>query len=66
MTYPMIVVFVAVVIVVGLVTFVLPKFFDLFKELGVKEFPGPTMFLKSASDFLTQGFPVRQVIIIVS
>jgi type IV pilus assembly protein PilC len=66
MTYPVIVMFVAVVIVVGLVTFVLPKFFTLFTELGVKEFPGPTMFLKTCSDFLTQGFPVRQIIIVIS
>src|SRR5436305_11748086 len=46
MTYPCIVMFVAVVIVIGLVTLILPKFFDLFKELGVKEFPPITMFLK--------------------
>jgi len=65
MTYPCIVLFVAVSIVLGLVTFVLPKFFDLFKELGVKEFPPITMFLKNISDFLTAGFPVRQIIIAI-
>jgi type IV pilus assembly protein PilC len=63
MTYPCIVMFVAVVIVIGLVTLILPKFFDLFKELGVKEFPPITMFLKQCSDFLTMGFPVRQIVI---
>lgn len=63
MTYPVIVVVVAVVIVVGLVTFILPKFFKLFEELGVKEFPAMTLFLKNASDFLTMGFPTRQIVI---
>lgn len=63
MTYPVIVMVVAVLIVVGLVTFILPKFFDLFKELGIKEFPPITLFLKQCSDFLTMGFPVRQLVI---
>src|SRR4051794_37601132 len=65
MTYPVIVVFVAVVIVLGLVTFVLPTFFKLFKDLGVKDFPAMTMFLKNFSDFLTMGFPGRQVVIAI-
>lgn len=63
MTYPVIVMVVAVLIVVGLVTFILPKFFKLFEELGVKEFPAMTLFLKQASDFLTMGFPTRQIVI---
>ena len=63
MTYPVIVMVVAVLIVVGLVTFILPKFFKLFEELGVKEFPAMTLFLKNCSDFLTMGFPTRQIII---
>ena len=62
MTYPAIVAFVAVAIVIGLVTFIVPKFIDLFKELGVKEFPAITVFLMNASNFLTNGFPMRQVI----
>ena len=39
MTYPIIVIVVAVGIVVGLCTFIVPKFIDLFKSLGVKDFP---------------------------
>jgi len=62
MTYPVIVMVVAVLIVVGLVTFIVPKFIDLFKELGVKEFPPMTAFLVMLSNFLTGGFPVRQII----
>jgi type IV pilus assembly protein PilC len=61
MTYPVIVMIVAVLIVVGLVTFIVPKFIDLFKELGVKEFPVMTSILINASNLLTGGFPQRQV-----
>ncbi|MCC7494224.1 MAG: type II secretion system F family protein [Fimbriimonadaceae bacterium] len=52
MTYPVMVMLVAVGIVVFLVTFILPKFIQLFKDLGVTDFPGPTAFLMSASDFM--------------
>lgn len=64
MTYPIIVMFVAVSIVIGLVTFILPKFFALFKELGMKEedFPQMTKMLMAFSNFLTAGFPQRQLI----
>lgn len=65
MTYPVIVLIVAVLIVVGLVTFIVPKFIDLFKELGVKEFPAMTLVLMNLSNLLTGGFPWRQVMLIV-
>lgn len=63
MTYPVIVLIVAVLIVVGLVTFIVPKFIDLFKELGVKEFPVMTVMLMNASNLLTGDFPKRQIIL---
>jgi type IV pilus assembly protein PilC len=63
MTYPVIVLVVAVLIVVGLVTFIVPKFIDLFKELGVKEFPVMTVILMNMSNLLTQGMPWRQIIL---
>ncbi|MFQ6098235.1 MAG: type II secretion system F family protein, partial [Armatimonadota bacterium] len=53
MTYPIIVIIVATGIVIFLVTFILPKFMDLFEELGVKEFPLPTTMLMAFSHFLT-------------
>jgi type IV pilus assembly protein PilC len=52
LTYPTIVVIFAVAIVVGLCTFVVPKFIQLFKDLGVKEFPALTLGLMAFSDFL--------------
>jgi type IV pilus assembly protein PilC len=54
MTYPIIVVFVALGIVTFLVTFILPKFMKLFEDLGVKEFPVMTTMLMNASHFITQ------------
>src|SRR5205085_6736189 len=65
MTYPVIVMFVAVTIVICLVTFILPKFMQIFKDLGVKDFPGMTVMLMNISDFLTKGFPTRQLILAV-
>jgi type IV pilus assembly protein PilC len=52
LTYPCIVVVVAVGIVVGLCTFIVPKFVELFKDLGVKELPTMTQVLVDFSDFL--------------
>ncbi|MBM3499905.1 MAG: type II secretion system F family protein [Armatimonadetes bacterium] len=53
MTYPILVMIVAVGIVLFLVTFILPKFIALFEELGVQEFPLPTLMLMKASKFMT-------------
>src|SRR5258708_15342769 len=52
LTYPVIVVVVAVGIVVGLCTFIVPKFVELFRDLGVKELPVMTQVLVDFSDFL--------------
>ena len=43
LTYPTIVVIFALLIVVGLCTLVVPKFVQLFKDLGVKDFPALTL-----------------------
>jgi len=52
MTYPTIVMIFAVAVVLLLMTFILPKFMDMFKDLGIKEMPAPTAILKSISDFI--------------
>ncbi len=51
MSYPTMVMIAAVGIVLFLVTFILPKFIQLFHDLGVKDFPAPTAFLIAVSDF---------------
>jgi len=55
MTYPVIVMTVALAIVIGLVTLILPKFMQLFTDLGMKEdsFPQMTLMLMQFSHFLT-------------
>ncbi|NLJ36030.1 MAG: type II secretion system F family protein [candidate division WS1 bacterium] len=65
MTYPVMVMIVAVGIVVFLVTFILPKFMDLFLELGMTEdqFPGPTRLLMASSNFLTSKWWLAAIII---
>ncbi len=63
MTYPGIVMSLAVLIVVGLVTFIVPKFIELFKDFNLA-MPAPTMFLISCSKFLTN--PVNVIILIGS
>lgn len=53
LTYPTIVIVFALAIVIGLVTFIIPKFKEVFEELGMKELPGPTELLIDISNFLT-------------
>ena len=64
MTYPMIVVVAALGIVVGLCTFIVPKFIQLFKDLGVKEFPALTTGLMVFSDFLVHKTILCLIIIV--
>lgn len=65
MTYPTIVVIAALAIVIGLVTFILPKFFDVFKDLGIKEFPVMTQMLIDFSNFLTSRWYVMIAIVVL-
>jgi type IV pilus assembly protein PilC len=64
MTYPVIVICVALAIVIGLVTFILPKFISLFQELGVKDFPTMTLFLMNFSHFLTTYWYIAIAILV--
>lgn len=52
MTYPTIILCFATLVVVGLMTFILPKFMGLFHDLGIKELPPTTAFLQACSNFL--------------
>jgi len=55
MTYPVLVLIFATGIVTLLTTYILPKFIQVFKDLGLKEdsFPLPTLMMMRASHFLT-------------
>ena len=54
MTYPCIVIVVAITIVTLLVALILPRFMQLFTDLGVKDFPAMTQMLMDFSHFLNQ------------
>ncbi len=56
LSYPMTVLYLAGGIVVGICTFIVPKFVSLFKDLGVKDFPAMTMSLMALSDFLVNDW----------
>ena len=64
MTYPLIIAVIANIIVVGLVTFILPRFMVLFEDLGVKEFPGPTRMLMAFSKLLTTQWWIAVLFIV--
>lgn len=66
MTYPCIVLVVALAIVIGLVTFILPKFMSLFLELEMKEgdMPIMTVMLMNFSHFLTSKWWIMLLIVI--
>lgn len=54
MTYPVLVLIFATAVVVGLVTFILPQFVQVFKELGIsEELPATTRILIQISNFMT-------------
>ncbi len=66
MSYPIVVLCVALVIALGLVTFVVPVFADMFGEFGA-DLPGPTQFLVNASNFVRSYFMwIIGVLVIVS
>lgn len=67
MTYPTIVMIAAFIIVMVLTVVVLPNFFKVFRDLGMRDdqMPGPTQFMMAVSNTLVQGFPVRQIILLI-
>ncbi len=66
MTYPILVLIVAVGIVTFLVMFILPKFMQLFLDLGMEDsdFPAPTRFLMQLSNFALQKWYIMGAIIV--
>jgi len=58
MTYPVIVLLAAIGIVIFLVSWLVPQFAQLFKELGIENLPAPTQFLVDLSTLFTQRWYV--------
>jgi type IV pilus assembly protein PilC len=65
MTYPTLVLMFAAGIVIGLVTFILPKFMDLFKELGIKELPWMTQKMVDISNLFTTRWYVLIIALVL-
>lgn len=67
LTYPILVMVAAVAIVIFLVTWVVPQFANLFKDIGLKEedFPAMTKFLLDLSYNLTRNGPMIVLVVIV-
>ena len=67
LTYPVIVIVFAGLIVFGLVTFIIPKFADLFRDIGLKDddFPKTTKFLIDLSDAIINKYLIIIATVIV-
>ncbi|MEJ5294869.1 MAG: type II secretion system F family protein [Fimbriimonadales bacterium] len=65
LTYPVIVLLAAIGIVIFLVSWLVPQFANLFKELGIKVMPAPTQFLIDLSAFLTQKWYIMIIAVVV-
>ncbi len=57
MTYPIIVLGIALLITTGLILFIVPVFANMFKDFGSK-LPGPTQFLVDLSNNFRRGAPI--------
>src|SRR3954468_1982478 len=64
MTYPTVVLFIAVLAVMGMLLFIVPTFAKMFKSLGA-QLPAPTRLLVTMSHILKVGFPVFIILGIV-
>lgn len=65
MTYPTVILGMALVIAAGLITFVVPVFADMFSGFG-KALPAPTQFLVDVSGFVRQRWYVIVGVVVVS
>lgn len=65
LTYPVIVLLAAIGIVIFLVSWLVPQFASLFKDLGIKNMPAPTQFLIDFSAFLTQRWYILIIALVV-
>ncbi len=61
LTYPIAMITFAVLIVVGLLAFLVPRLKDLFKQVG-KELPGPTQLLITMSDFMLNNWLILLIL----
>jgi len=61
MVYPIMVLIVAVVVVIVMLTYIVPTFMDMFKDMDI-EMPGITLAVVAASDWLKANWPIALII----
>ncbi len=64
MVYPIMVLVVAVVVVIVMLTYIVPTFMDMFKDMDI-EMPGITLAVVAASDWLKANWPIALIICVV-
>ena len=65
MSYPIIVMVVAVAVVVFMLVYIVPSFMNMFNDIGI-EMPGITLAVVAASDWIVANWPILLVIIIAA
>ncbi len=64
MVYPIMVLIVAVVVVIVMLTYIVPTFMDMFKDMDI-EMPGITLAVVAASEWLKANWPIALIICVV-
>jgi type IV pilus assembly protein PilC len=64
LTYPVMILAFAGIVVIGLMTLILPKFMTMFVDLGIKELPPLTAAVKGCSDFMVSKWYFVIVIVV--
>lgn len=64
LTYPVMILAFAGIVVIGLMTLILPKFMTMFVDLGIKELPPLTAAVKGCSDFMVAKWYFVIVIVV--
>lgn len=64
MIYPIVVLFAAVSIVMGIMIFIIPKFKDIFDKFGAGELPAATRMLMGMSDWFTESYGWAKILVV--
>jgi type II secretory pathway component PulF len=65
MAYPIFMISFSILVIVGVLTFLIPKIKDMFLGMGGKELPGPTQMLMNMSDFFLNNILMISLIFLL-
>ena len=67
MSYPIFMLTFSFAVIIGLITFLVPRITELFIKMGRGgDLPGPTLFLKNTSDFILGNFTLISVVLLTT